>query len=73
MVPVLEWRLENGVLGYRWQNVVHGFAMPVRVSLEPGASRWIRPTERWQALEAGDGGATFEVDPGFFVETREVE
>jgi aminopeptidase N len=71
MVPVLEWRLENGFLGYRWQNVVHGFAMPVRVSLEPGASRWIRPTERWQVLEAVEG--PFEVDPGYFVETREVE
>ncbi len=72
MLPVLEWHLESGVLGYRWQNVVHGFAMPVRVSVGDGGAFWLHPTELWQVLDVGAAGA-LEVDRGFYVEAREIE
>jgi len=72
MIPVLEWRLEGGVLSYRWQNVVHGFHMPLDVAIGAGPAFRLHPTERWQALQVGTSGS-LEVDRGFYVEVREVE
>jgi len=73
-IPLLEWSIENGLLSYRWQNVVHGFDMPIKVYLGTNEEIWLHPTEQWQVLksEAGDA-AEFGVDPGFYVRTQRVE
>ncbi|MGD8281443.1 MAG: M1 family metallopeptidase, partial [Gemmatimonadota bacterium] len=44
MIPTLEYRLEDGVLSFRWTEVVPGFAMPVRAALGRGVLEWIHPT-----------------------------
>ncbi len=69
-IPVLEHRTQNGRFQYRWANVVPGFDMPVRVSLQGGAMRTLRPTERWQSIPL-TGAARLRVDENFFVETRQ--
>ncbi len=73
MLPVFEWRIEGGKLSYRWAEVVDGFAMPVRVTLQSGAYAWIRPTQKWQDTNIGVGAADFSVDPSFYVIPRQVE
>jgi len=71
-IPVLEYRLEDGTLSYRWINVVYGFAMPVRVTVEPDAYEWIHPTERWQTRRVTLASSReFHVDRNFYVEARE--
>ena len=62
MVPVLEYRAANGALSYRWQNVVPGFAMPVRAN---GA--WLKPTTEWKSGLKGD---SLTVDKNFYVEAK---
>jgi aminopeptidase N len=62
-IPVLEYKSSNGGAGYRWTNVVPGFAMPVRTA----AGQWLRPTVAWQTLRGADSIA---VDPNFLVEVR---
>ncbi|HEY6826501.1 MAG TPA: M1 family metallopeptidase [Gemmatimonadaceae bacterium] len=62
MVPVLEYRAVNGALSYRWQNVVPGFAMPVRAN---GA--WLKPTTEWKSGLKGD---SLTVDKNFYVEAK---
>jgi aminopeptidase N len=70
-VPVLEYRIQNGTLSYRWTGVVPGFDMPVRVTLAPGEFQLIRPTEQWQtALVRGVTASNFRVDENFYVEVR---
>ena len=72
-IPVLEWELTDGLLSYRWADVVHGFAMPVQVTLAPGEYGWIHPTERWQAVETAlRRPVDFVVDQDFYVEARRV-
>ena len=72
-VPVLEYRVQNGQLGYRWANVVPGFAMPVQVSLHGGAFQTLRPTEQWQTLPLTSRDAVrLRVNENFYVESREV-
>ena len=74
-MPVLEYRVEDGTLSYRWADVVTGFAMPVRVVVQGMGERWLRPTEAWQDLEvpAGTrtaGAADLQVDDNFYVTAR---
>jgi len=62
MVPVLEYRAANGALSYRWQNVVPGFAMPVRAN-----GVWLKPTSEWKSGLKGD---SLTVDKNFYVEAK---
>jgi len=72
LVPTLEWRMSDGKLSFRWTDVVPGFAMPVRVMLQPGRPAWIHPTERWQEVPVGVSAEDFLVDPNFYVRSRQV-
>jgi aminopeptidase N len=70
-IPVLEYRVQNGTLSYRWANVVPGFDMPVRATLAPGEMQLIRPTEQWQTAPVrGVTASNFRVDENFYVEVR---
>lgn len=71
MIPQLEFYVRDGVMGYRWQNVVHGFAMPVLVRIS-GEPQWLTPTAFWQTT-AVPAGAEVVVDPGFYVESRKLD
>jgi aminopeptidase N len=70
-VPVLEYKIEDSTLSYRWTGVVPGFAMPVKVTLEATDFSVIHPTEAWQTatvrLSRPD---EFKVDPNFYVVAR---
>jgi aminopeptidase N len=57
MVPVLVYQTSGDVISYRWRNCVKGFNMPVRVFVGGLAEQWITPTEDWQTMPAGTGGA----------------
>jgi hypothetical protein len=72
-VPELEYRVERGILFFRWTRVVAGFAMPVRVQIPGLGRRWLRPTETWQRLTVpSPPGADVPVDEDFYVTTRNV-
>jgi len=53
-IPVLEYRVANGQLSYRWANVVPGFDMPVDIEFAdaPNTFRRIRPTTSWSSIQA---------------------
>ena len=71
MVPEFDYKVEGGVLSYRWANVVPGFDMPVRVQVPGLGTRWLKPTETWQTLAAPDpDAAQLAVDENFYVRAR---
>jgi hypothetical protein len=70
MIPVLEYRVENGTLSYRWTNVVPNFDMPVKVTLAPGTYTLIRPTTSWKTAPVTVTPADFKVDENFYVTAR---
>jgi aminopeptidase N len=57
MVPVLTYQTSGDLISYRWRNCVKGFNMPIKVYVGESPERWITPTEDWQTLPAGTGGA----------------
>jgi len=73
MVPVLEYRLDDHTLSYRWTNVIPGFDMPVDVALSPEGYIRLRPTEHWQSTTTSLGAdAEVKVAPAFYVTTTAV-
>lgn len=73
-IPVLEVRRRGDEVAYRWQDVVPGFDMPVRVTAGGQPFRWIRPTENWQTLRAPvPAGGQLLVDPDFYVWVRHLD
>lgn len=74
MVPVLEYRLADHTLSYRWTNVIPGFDMPVDVAISADGYTRLYPTEQWQSMRTTLGvGAEVTVAPAFYVNVHSVE
>src|SRR4051812_9176230 len=71
-VPNFEYDIQNGVLWYRWTNVIPGFDMPVRAHVMEGGDQLIRPTEHWKSMPLDIGPSAFTVDNNFYVNVVKV-
>jgi aminopeptidase N len=72
-IPTLEYRIEGGTLSFRWTEVVPGFDMPVKVTLQGSGFSWIHPTEAWSKVDIALPNATdFRIDENFYVKARDV-
>lgn len=73
-IPEFAYATYGGKLRYRWENVVPGFAMPIRVTLAPGRTVVVTPTTRWQSTPLpSDAGPEVQVDQNYFVTTSRVD
>jgi len=67
-IPTLEYHIQNGMLSYRWTNVVDGFNMPVKVTISPGSFKFIEPTASWKEIKTkGITDENFKADPNFCI------
>jgi aminopeptidase N len=69
-IPTLEYSLKNGVLSYRWTNVVPGFHMPVKIYNETGKLQFIYPTEKMKHIKTGM--KELKVDDNFYMYTNQI-
>ncbi|HXS58570.1 MAG TPA: M1 family metallopeptidase [Hanamia sp.] len=69
-VPVLEYKKVKGKLLYRWNNVVDGFKMPVKIYDNKGNLIFIKPTQQFQP--APKGVREIKVDENFYVNTKAI-
>ncbi len=87
-IPVFEYRVADGVMSYRWTDVVPGFDMPLRVRTDaatrqqqggfPGGTAmagWTRlsPTAEWQTVPVTLPADQVAVDENYYVEARRVQ
>jgi aminopeptidase N len=73
-VPTLEYRIEKQNILYRWTNVVDGFSMPVKVTMDK--TIWLEPKPtQWTTLSVGNNndGSTFIADPNFYIQVKKVD
>ena len=70
VIPVLEYKLNETKLSFRWSNCVKYFDMPVKLVID-GKEFWINPTEKWQKAELPS--TNFTVDPNFFVRNKKLK
>ena len=68
-IPVLEYQLQNGVLSYKWVNVVRNFKMPVRIFINE-KPMWLYPTSKIQTKTLKGTNSDFETDPNFYIYTK---
>lgn len=70
-LPIFEYKRDEKGFQYRWNNVVAGFNMPVKVVVDGGAPITIKPTGLWQTM-AGQfkTDAAIVVDENYYVLTR---
>lgn len=71
-IPVLAYSFRQGKLIYRWENVIDGFNMPVKIRFDKKAYL-IHPTIDSQEMELPANFKKMEVDPNFYIEFKETE
>lgn len=68
MIPVLKYKLNGKTISFKYDLVVKGFAMPIRVTIN-GKEVKLTPTEVDQTFEFTEEIKTFEVNRNFYVDT----
>lgn len=66
-VPSLEYKLVDGVLHYRYSNVIPKFSMPLKVMINDKET-WLEPKAfRWSQHKVEGGIESFKMDRNFYV------
>ncbi len=65
-IPILEYQLGINLIGYRWNNTVSDFDMPVKVYID-GVEKWLYPSREWQLIPTEAEVKDFRIDPNFYV------
>lgn len=69
-IPTLEYSLKNGLLSYRWTNVVPGFHMPVKIKNANGALQFIYPTQKIKQLKTRL--EDLKIDENFYIYSNRI-
>ncbi len=67
MIPVLKYKVNGKSVSFRYDKVVKGFAMPIRVNIN-GREVKLTPTEASQTFDFTEDIKTFEVNRNFYIE-----
>jgi aminopeptidase N len=68
-IPTLEYKITNGILEFRYIDIVEGFDMPIKVKMN-SKSEWIYPSPKWKTKAIND--SEFEVEKDFYVNSIRV-
>ncbi len=68
-IPLLKYEVNGKTLSFKYERVVPGFAMPLRVAVN-GKEIKITPNEEKQTLEFPDEIKTLEVNRNFYIESE---
>ena len=73
-IPVLEYKINEKTISYRWTNAVDNLQLPVKIAFEDKNERWIKPSADWKTIKIPNGtdGNTFSVNKSFYVESKSV-
>ncbi|MEJ2595551.1 MAG: M1 family aminopeptidase, partial [bacterium] len=65
-IPVFEFAVRGDLLKYRWNQVVDGFDIPLKVTID-GKTVWLKPSSDWGSYVLPRDGIKPVVDPNFYV------
>jgi aminopeptidase N len=68
-IPVLQYKTDGKTLSFKYENVVKGFSMPLRVIIN-GHESTITPNESWQTFAHSDEIKSFDINRNFYVNTE---
>ena len=61
-LPTLKLNVDGNRLKYKWDNVIEGFNMPVKLT----NGKWLYPTGKWQEISITQ--KSINLDPNFYIE-----
>ncbi|MEO6547406.1 MAG: M1 family metallopeptidase [Ferruginibacter sp.] len=71
-IPVVEYKLDNNKLFFRYTNCIKGFNLPIKIGAVN--KQWIKPTTTWQSLKlASAENYEFLVDTNFYIKAKKVD
>ena len=68
-IPVLRYKVDGNKLNFKYERVVKGFAMPLRVFVND-QEKWIVPRDKYLTLEFTEKVKSFRVDRNFYVKAE---
>jgi aminopeptidase N len=68
-IPLLQYKIDGRQLSFRYDRVVSGFAMPIRVNLN-GKEITLAAKDTQQLMEFPEGIQSFTVDRNYYVDSR---
>ena len=71
-IPLLQYRIDGNKLVFKYDRVVTGFAMPLRVAIN-GKDMSITPTDQSQTFTSSEEIRSIEVDRNFYVESERLQ
>lgn len=71
-IPTLEYTFEGNTLKYHWTNIVAGFQIPVKVSLN-GTEVTLNPKSEWSEYIFTSKINQMEVNPNFYILTKVIK
>ena len=69
-IPVFEFEIDNGILSYRWNDVIEGFDMPIEVKID-GETKLLQPTNKFQKLKIKN--LYLNVDKDYYVYSKDLK
>ena len=69
-IPVFEYEINNGILSYRWNDVIEGFDMPIEVKID-GETKLLQPTNKFQKLKIKN--LYLNVDKDYYVYSKDLK
>lgn len=69
-IPVLEYKIQDGRVSYRWANCVDGFNMPVRLAT---SGAWLLPETDWKNMAAtAELVENIQADKNFYITVKKL-
>jgi len=70
-IPILEYQVKGKKLRYRYTNIIKGFEMPVKISIN-GTQDWVYPISGWQSKSFKKDILSVDVDNNFYVDYKKI-
>jgi len=71
-IPTFEYSFDGNTLKYRWTNIVEGFLIPVKVTLN-GAEVTLNPKSEWTEFGSSSKIEKFVVNPNLYILNKKIE
>ncbi len=67
-IPTLEYKYIDSKLVFRWVEIVNGFDMPIKTTIN-NQEKWIYPSQEWKEFEVTENVENFKIDENFYVKS----
>ena len=69
-VPILEYEIIDGILNYRWNNVIDGFNMPIEAEID-GVNQFLFPSKEFKTFKMKN--SYINVDDDYYIFTKDLK